>query len=141
MRGLGRVQVSISGLNFSGHSGGTRSITLINVVQPNANGVRNGFEGAKAADEQQAGSTAASCFAPAAARSGCLEHVRCIEPIRLLLLSKLIDVTAASCSAPEAAACVSACCSMISQQSIDPDADPSVAACCGYQPSEMERTM
>jgi hypothetical protein len=66
----GRVQVSISGRN-SGISGGVWS-TFAKVDTATQNDVRISFEGAKAACEQQAGSTAASSFAPAAARSGCL---------------------------------------------------------------------
>jgi hypothetical protein len=53
-----------SGLNFQVIGGGTSSMTS-QVVVTTRSGVLNGFEGANAAGEQQAGSTAASSFAPA----------------------------------------------------------------------------
>jgi hypothetical protein len=61
--------VSISGL-YSGISGRARS-RRVKVGIPIQNGLRSSFVGAKAAGEQQAGSEAASGFAPAAAWSGC----------------------------------------------------------------------
>jgi hypothetical protein len=55
-----------SGLNFQVIGGGNSSISF-QIVKTTGNGVRIGFEGAKDAGEQQAGSTAASIYAPAAA--------------------------------------------------------------------------
>jgi hypothetical protein len=69
--------VSISGRN-SGVSGGARS-TSLKFKEPTQNDARNGFEVAKDAGEQQAGSTAASSLSPAATRSGRLTHMSFVK--------------------------------------------------------------
>jgi hypothetical protein len=68
-----RVRVFISGLIPQGIGGGAWS-SFVEDANLFWNDVRNGFEGAEAAGEQQAGSTAASRSSPrpAAARSRCL---------------------------------------------------------------------
>jgi hypothetical protein len=61
---------------FSGRNSGISGSALSNfvkVAKATQNGVRIVFEGAKAAGEPQAGSTAASSFTPEPARSGCFE--------------------------------------------------------------------
>jgi hypothetical protein len=68
---------------FSGRNSGIRGSALSTFAKVNTathNGVWIHFEGAKAACEQHAGSTAASSFAPepAAARSGCLRRSLCL---------------------------------------------------------------
>jgi hypothetical protein len=80
--------VYISGRN-SGISGEVWS-TFAKVDTATQNDVRIHFEGAKAACEQQAGSTAASSFAPAAARSGCLRRSLHILNTSIYLLRRLI---------------------------------------------------
>jgi hypothetical protein len=93
MRGLGRVRVFISGLNFQGLAGSTSSSCVKRVHQAR-NGARSGFEGAKAACEQQAVSTAASSFAPEPARSGRLTRSLSMISTLICLLRYLTLLTA-----------------------------------------------